>query len=112
MAVAALGLQVVALYGQVPPGVSAGFEVPGLDKAVHVGLFAVTVWALLWVLPARVAVALMVLQAGVSEWVQSRFIPGRSGDVWDLVADGVGIAAGWWGWRATASGRRGAGGSG
>jgi VanZ family protein len=34
--------------------------------------------------------------AAVSELVQAALLSTRSGDVWDLVADLVGVAAGWW----------------
>lgn len=101
----------MALYWPSPPDVTPGFEVPGLDKAVHFGLFALATWALLRVLPVWAAVGLMLVQVGLSEWVQGTFLPQRSADVWDAVADLVGIAAGWAGWTGwTRWGRSGHGG--
>jgi hypothetical protein len=69
----------------------------GLDKVVHASLFAFWAWTLLRS-PVRASrhafglvVGLAALYGGVLELVQLR-IPGRSGDVFDLLAD-VGGAA-------------------
>ncbi len=71
------------------------------DKLVHIGMFAVLVT--LFLLPSKpkwlqssfiktaLAVALTALGFGIAmEFVQENFIPNRSFDVWDMVADGVG----------------------
>ncbi len=81
---------------------------PGLDKVVHLGLFAVATWALLRVLPARAALGLMLAQVVLSEWLQGRFLVERSAELADAVADLVGIAIGWaWWWgRARWGGNR------
>jgi VanZ family protein len=62
------------------------------DKAVHVLVFALPTYVVgrlvgrpLWVAPAFAAHAL------VSELAQHLFLPGRSGDPWDVVADLVGV---------------------
>ncbi|CAN5407188.1 hypothetical protein BH10BAC3_BH10BAC3_15510 [soil metagenome] len=71
------------------------------DKLVHIGMFAVLVS--LFLLPSKIkwpqssfiktalTVALTALGYGIAmEFVQENFIPNRSFDVWDMVADGVG----------------------
>lgn len=84
----------------VPPLSGAGGP-PGLDKAGHAGLFAaLTVAALGSVSGRRARLALALLAYGaLVELVQS-FLPLRSADGWDLVADAVGIALGFAAWRA------------
>jgi VanZ family protein len=50
------------------------------------------------VIPARflgAVLALFAVQAVASELVQAAFLPARAGDVWDVVADLLGIAVGW-----------------
>ncbi|MDN5571848.1 MAG: VanZ family protein [Propionibacteriaceae bacterium] len=100
VALLALAVQMWALYHPDPVDAPALFDVPHLDKVVHVGLFWVTTWALLRVLPAWAAIGAMVLQVAASELIQG-FLPTRSADVWDAVADLGGIALGWatWWWR-------------
>ena len=44
----------------------------------------------------RWTVGLMLAQAVLSETVQQLWLSQRGGDVLDLAADVVGIAAGWW----------------
>lgn len=69
--------------------------VPGLDKVAHVAVFgAVAVTGVLAGLPARWLAAALLAHAVVSEAVQGSVLPGRSGDVWDVVADAAGVAAG------------------
>lgn len=84
-------VQVWALYVPRAPAVDSGLP---LDKLVHVTLFAVVTWLGLrlgfrWIIPAMLA------QAALSELVQWWFLPDRGGDVWDFVADVVGIALAW-----------------
>lgn len=70
------------------------FDIPGLDKAVHMALFAVPV-ALARLLSRRWwPVGLFACHAPVSEIVQWAVVPLRSGDPWDLAADLAGVAAG------------------
>lgn len=87
-------VHLVVLYlpgGQVP---SAGLTVPGLDKAIHVVVFAAPVCLAVllggrswWALP-------FAAHAPVSEWLQHAAVPLRTGDPWDLVADLAGVALG------------------
>jgi len=90
----AVVVQLVVLYlpgGQVP---DAGFAVPGLDKAVHVAVFtlpaclaAVLGRSARWALPFAV-------HAPVSECVQHAWVPLRTGDPADVVADLAGVVLG------------------
>ena len=88
--VATVAVQVVVLYW---PRTAVGGGVPGLDKGVHlavfaaVGLTAVLAGARWWVV-----VLLLVAHAVVSEVVQASLLPARSGDPWDVVADVAGVA--------------------
>lgn len=93
---AAVGLQSLALYAPEVPSAPSGFQVPGLDKLAHFGLFALATWALTRVLPVRWAVGLMLVQAGLSEGVQGLVLAHRSADGLDLLADLVGTSLGWW----------------
>ncbi len=90
----ALLLQLVVLYlpGQAVP--SAGFEVPGLDKAIHAAIFAAPA-ALISAarLPAGWLVPLAA-HAPVSEVLQLTLVPHRSADPWDVAADLTGVALG------------------
>lgn len=87
----------------VPDGVP-GAGVPGLDKVVHVGVFALTVWALGRVLAPRKrfpmgwVVIAAVLHALLIELVQALLLPERSPDGADLVADLAGVALGLGAW--------------
>lgn len=86
----------VHLFGLYWPGSpdSTGFGFPGADKIAHVLLFAVPVW-LLGRLTGRVwlVAGIFVAHAVASELIQHQFLPNRSGDPFDLVADLVGVAA-------------------
>jgi VanZ family protein len=75
------------------------FSIPHLDKIVHVIIFAGFVW--LWVLYFRnnqkenkgtvFKIVLVAIAYGVlMEYVQKYFIPNRSFDVFDIVADTIG----------------------
>lgn len=69
---------------------------PGADKAVHVGLFLLLTGTAVLRFGARPSVlALSLAYAAGSELVQAAALAERSGDAWDLLADGVGAAAGW-----------------
>ncbi|WP_256835953.1 VanZ family protein [Micrococcus sp. Mcc89] len=103
----AVVVQLVVLYlpgEQVP---QAGFAVPGLDKAIHAAVFALpsclAVWrgrSAWWALPFAV-------HAPVSELVQHAWVPLRTGDPVDVVADLAGVVLG-----VVAARRRRIGGSG
>jgi hypothetical protein len=88
----ALALQIWALYVPRTPAVESGLP---LDKAVHLGLFAVVTWLGLRIgLPRVGLVIAMVAQAAISELTQWLFLPQRGGDWWDFAADLVGIGLG------------------
>jgi VanZ family protein len=88
----ALAAQLVALYVPRAPSEGGGH---GVDKVVHVALFAVVVWTARRVgLPLLWVVLICAAHAPVSEWVQSAFLPHRDGSVDDAVADLVGVAIG------------------
>ena len=70
--------------------------VPGADKLVHAGLFLLLAGtaALRFGATARVLVSVLVY-AVASELVQAALLSERSGDAWDVLADGAGAVAGW-----------------
>lgn len=88
----AVHLTVLYLPGDQVP--EAGFQVPGLDKLVHVLAFGVpTLAAVVLGRSARWAVPFL-LHAPVSEWLQAGFAAQRSADPWDVAADVVGVLLG------------------
>lgn len=100
-----VALHLWGLYTPTPPDTST-FGIPGLDKLAHVVLFALPTWALVRVVPKDwMALVPMIAHVPISEWVQLRLLPTRTGDVWDAVADLVGIAVGWWTVRSNAEQR-------
>ena len=91
---AAVAGQLVVLYAPRAPSTGG---VPGLDKVVHVLVFAVVLGLGWWSrAPRPLVLAVSVVQAPVSELLQWAMLPHRSGDPLDLVADLVGCALGWW----------------
>jgi len=94
IALAALAAQVTVLYLPDPPPVADSWSFPGLDKAVHVAVFALPTWALWRVWPSPVVPVAMVAQSVASEVVQGRWLSGRGADPLDLLADLAGIGAG------------------
>ncbi|GAB4093856.1 VanZ family protein [Flaviaesturariibacter terrae] len=77
------------------------------DKWVHIGLFAVLVLLLCW--SWNIAGPKGLLRAGLAcivygllvEIVQGFWVPNRSADPWDFLADSFGVGAGiygWWRW--------------
>lgn len=97
-----LGLGLVALaaqcYGLYSPGdPEPSLQVPGLDKVVHVLMFAVPVWLFLRAgAPRLLVLGLAVAQTAFSEYAQARWVPFRSGDPWDALADLAGVGLGVW----------------
>lgn len=81
-----------ALYK--PGGPEPGFLPEGTDKLIHVALFAVPAFLLRRISSRWWPVLLLALHAPLSELIQWRFVPYRSGDVRDLLADLIGIALG------------------
>jgi hypothetical protein len=79
-----------------PSPADGGVTLPGADKAVHAGLFLLlsATGALRFGARRRV-LALALAYAVASELVQAALLAQRSGDGWDLLADGIGALAGW-----------------
>jgi VanZ family protein len=87
-----LAAHLAALYW---PRVDIQGPVTWTDKVVHVLLFlAPTVAGLLAGVRPAYVVGLLALHAPVSELVQHYFLPNRSGDPWDAVADLCGVVLG------------------
>ena len=93
-------MHLVALYlpGDPQP---TGPDYPGLDKAVHVVLFAVPVLLLSrWLAlcgaarPRAWAAGVLGVHGVVSEVLQHLVVPHRTGSLADLAADGIGIGLG------------------
>jgi len=85
--------QLVVLYAPRAPSTGG---VPGLDKLVHVVVFALVVATGLRAGVARWLVLLAsVVQAPVSELLQEAVLSNRSGDPLDVVADLLGCVVGW-----------------
>jgi VanZ family protein len=90
-------VQLAVLYDPSPPSVDGLATVTGLDKVVHLGVFALVMAAgRVARLPRPWLLLLAVVQAPVSEIVQATLLPGRQGDPWDVVADLTGCLLGWW----------------
>lgn len=71
--------------------------VPGMDKVLHFGAYAVLGWLLAFAvdrarLPLIVGVVLGLLY-GVSDEIHQAYVPGRSPDLLDWMADAAGVAA-------------------
>ena len=88
----ALVVQLIAVYA--PSGVG-GPEITGLDKVVHVLIFAApVVTGLKAGIGARWVLGALALHAPVSELIQHFALPHRDGDVFDALADLGGVALG------------------
>ncbi len=88
----ALAAQLTALYW---PAVPAGPTVPGLDKLVHISIFAGPALAALMAgISAPWVFGILVMHAPLSELIQHFALAHRSGDMFDLVADFAGIGLG------------------
>jgi hypothetical protein len=90
----ALAAQLVAVYAPDGPG---GLQINGLDKVIHVFIFAAPTFAALMVgIRPRWALGILALHAPVSELIQHSVLRHRSGDVLDVMADISGVALGGW----------------
>jgi len=81
---------------------------PGFDKVAHMGVYAILGWLMIYAFPIRlrtqrpmlvlVLVVSIALVYGISDEYHQSFVPGRSSEVLDVVADAAGalMAAGWW----------------
>ena len=88
----AVALQLIALYS---PQVPAGPQITGLDKVVHVCVFAGPALAALMAgISAPWALGILAVHAPVSELIQHFALAHRSGDVFDALADFGGVALG------------------
>jgi VanZ family protein len=88
----ALAVQLIAVYAPDAPG---GPEISGLDKVIHVFIFAAPALAALMVgVRARLALGILAMHAPISELIQHFVIPHREGDVLDVVADLGGVVLG------------------
>jgi VanZ family protein len=90
LVVPVLLVHLIALYS---PGNPSMPEPPYVDKLVHAALFGVPTWLLgrLTRRPWLIA-SIFAVHAVFSEVVQLLWVPGRDGDVFDTLADLVGIA--------------------
>jgi hypothetical protein len=90
--VLAVALELIALY---VPRAPAGPQITGLDKVVHVCIFAAPALAALMAgVSAPWALGVLALHAPVSELIQHFALPHRSGDPLDAMADLGGVALG------------------
>lgn len=100
-------LSVYVLFWPSPAGSSVQF--PGADKLVHAGLFLLlAASARLRFGSASGVLTAVLVYAALSELVQAVLLPGRSGDVLDLLADSAGALVGWQlarRWRVRTAGR-------
>ncbi|SEO88906.1 VanZ family protein [Trujillonella endophytica] len=105
---AALALTVlVSLAVLFTPGDDVPSAPPGVDKLVHLALFAALALAGRWAgIAPRVLAVLLVAYAGASEVVQAVAPLNRSGSVADLLADVLGVALGLLAWTGLARARR------
>jgi hypothetical protein len=88
----ALAIQLIVVYS--PQGVG-GPRIAGLDKVVHVLVFAAPALAALMAgISAAWALGILAVHAPVSELIQHFALPHRSGDVMDVMADFAGVALG------------------
>jgi hypothetical protein len=91
-AIAAVVLQLFAVYWPGSPGGEAVLTVTGADKVIHALIFGLPTYLLASLTGRRWLVAtVFALHAPISELIQWRFLPYRDGDVWDMTADLVGI---------------------
>ena len=94
---------IVLVLLSVPTGSLAKSDLMGLDKVVHLSLFFVLTWLWLQAVAGRsVSRSLVVVLAAFafafgSEWYQ-HFLPARSMDVFDGVADSIGAVIAWGVW--------------
>ena len=88
----ALAAQLSALYW---PMVTSGPTVPGLDKLVHILVFAAPALAALMAgIGAPWVFGILVMHAPLSELIQHFALAHRTGDVLDVMADFAGIGLG------------------
>ncbi|MFN8078970.1 MAG: hypothetical protein U0Q19_05335 [Kineosporiaceae bacterium] len=86
-------VHLVALYS---PKAGVASPVLGTDKIVHMLLFGVVLYTGVRAgLPMRPLAIALLANAVISELAQYLWLAHRSGDVWDAVADALGVALTW-----------------
>ncbi|MGW5365448.1 VanZ family protein [Actinopolymorpha pittospori] len=89
----ACAINLFGIYSPRQPGPEATFAYE--DKLAHMLIFAAVAWTGRQVrLPTGWLVGILALHAVVSETVQATLLPQRSGDVFDAVADLLGVLLG------------------
>jgi VanZ family protein len=92
---AAVALQLYGVYAPREPAPDTG--IPMADKFAHLFLFgSVAFLGLMARVPARWLLAALVANAVCSEIAQHYLLPQRDGDVFDVLADVIGVALGAW----------------
>ena len=87
----------LSVYVLFAPSTGGSVSLPGGDKVVHLGLFALLAATTRWRFgPSLPLLAAVAGYAVLSEVVQAVALAERSGDARDVVADLIGAAAGWW----------------
>jgi hypothetical protein len=87
-------VHLVVLYLPDPPSAGVGL-LPYGDLVVHALVFGAVAWtARLARLPLVPVVLLLAAHAGLSEAVQHTLLPGRGGEISDVVADLAGVVLG------------------
>jgi hypothetical protein len=99
----ALAVHLIALY---TPSTGVSSDVLGIDKLVHMLLFGGVLY-LGWLaeVPLWPLAAALLVNAAASEIAQYLWLARRSGDVWDAVADAVGVGVAVAAIRRTGTGR-------
>jgi hypothetical protein len=86
----AVAVNLVILFWPRAPGTPAGLQ---LDKVVHLLSFGFVTWSGARAgLAIRWLVAVLAVHAATSELIQHALLPGRSGDLADVLADLTGVA--------------------
>lgn len=87
-------LLVVGLFALGRTSYAVGLFSDPWDKAAHVAVFALLTVLLYRAFGARAAwlAALLALGVGVADEYHQSFLAGRSSDLKDMIADGVGVA--------------------
>jgi len=102
---AAVAWAILIFYLSSQPGIDAPMLFPGQDKLFHLVVFGILGFFVMGSLPAAPDgyrqrqlwwVALAVMLYGVSDEFHQHFVPGRSVEFFDVVADALGGLLGAW----------------
>lgn len=100
-----ISIYLLTIPGKDLPEVGLFDKIPLFDKWVHMGMFGILVFLFAMAFQKKIHVhpftlpfiALMALVYGIAmEYVQKYWVPNRSFDVTDILADGTGCVIGWW----------------